>query len=956
MRRKLDFVATALALALATAPPPAHARQAPATAPQAPAPARATDTKPVLTPADYGKWESLGFGTLSPDGRWLAYPITRVNEENELRVRKLDADSTVIIAYGSRATFSSDGRWLAYTIGVSRAERERLEKARQPVRTRLGLLDLRTGETTILDRVSDFAFSDDGRYIALRGYPVREKESKGSDLVVRDLETGVSTNFGNVSGYAWQDEGTLLALTIDADARAGNGVQLYDPANGTLRTLDSDTATYTGLAWRKDADDLAVLKTRADTVYEDTAHVILAWKGLAGRRTARLEFDPERANGFPADTRIVPYRELRWSDDGSTLFFGIKARDRKPARAETLVKADDDSTAAKAVEDSTGATAGARPRAGDVANDEEPAGVEVWHSRDVDIIPEQKVRAERDRRQNYLAAWHLRPDRFVRLGNELTEDVTLVEGQKLAIGRDQTPYETDRMFGPVYHDYYRIDVATGERTRFHERLQYGFGTSPGGRYALYFEDDHYWTYDLRTGRRTNLTQAIPTSFANLDDDHTVEQKPPFGIAGWTKDDRSVILYDKYDLWEVTPDGTRWTNLTNGAGERVRYRYVRLDPEEKAIDPTRPLYLSIYGEWTKKYGYARLRIGRQPERLVWLDKNVSRLARAKDADVFAYVVQGFDDSPDYFVGGPALRDARQVTETNPFQSDYAWGRAELVNFENANGRPLQGALFYPANYEPGKKYPMLVYIYEIRSNTIHNYSVPSERSPYNPTVFTQEGYFVFQPDIVYRDRDPGLSAVEAIVPAVEKVLETGMIDRDRIGLVGHSWGGYQTAFVVTQTDLFSAAVAGAPLTDLISMYLSIYWNTGGTDARIFEISQGRMEVPPWEDLDAYMRNSALFNIQSMDTPLLVAFGDKDGAVDWHQGIELYNAARRAGKEMVLLVYEGENHSLAKRANQLDYHRRILEWFGHYLKGDDAPAWITEGVKHLDRQKELQRLKK
>jgi dipeptidyl aminopeptidase/acylaminoacyl peptidase len=104
----------------------------------------------------------------------------------------------------------------------------------------------------------------------------------------------------------------------------------------------------------------------------------------------------------------------------------------------------------------------------------------------------------------------------------------------------------------------------------------------------------------------------------------------------------------------------------------------------------------------------------------------------------------------------------------------------------------------------------------------------------------------------------------------------------------------------------------------------------------------MEVPFWEDLDAYMRNSPLFSIQQLNTPLLVAFGDEDGAVDWHQGIELYNAARRAGKDMVLLVYEGENHSLAKKTNQLDYHRRIRQWFDHYLKGAPAPDWIARGM--------------
>lgn len=926
--------ALALALApLAVAPAHAHAQQ-----------------KPALTPADYGRWESLGFGTLSPDGKWLAYAIGRVDDRDELRIHGLAADSSRVVAFGSRPAFSDDGRWLAYHIGYSEEEREKLAKAKKPVQNKMGLLDLATGASSVLENVSSFAFSEGGAYLAMRGYPLKGKESKGVDLVVRDLASGLDTNFGNVSGFAWQETGTLLAMTIDAENNAGNGVRIFDPASGLLRTLDSDTATYTGLAWRDDADDLAVLRAKRDTAYEDGTHVVLAWKGLAGKRAIRKTFDPAADRSFPADTRIVDFRPLSWADDGSAIFLGIKEWDKAPEKPKVLAKGA--VAEAKAAADS--AAVPGKKAAGEEAL--EPAGVEVWHAADVDILPEQEVRAERDRRKNYLAAWHLDSGRFVQLGNELTEDVSLVEGEKTAIGTDQTPHETERMFGPLYRDYYAIDVATGERKRIGEKLQFAFGTSPGGRYLLYLEDDHYWSYDLKTGARTNITKNAPTSFVNVEDDHTVEQKPPFGIAGWTEGDRSVILYDKYDLWELRPDGSRATRLTGGAAEKVRHRYLRLDPEEEAIDPARPLYLSLYGEWTKKSGYARLQIGRTPERLVWLDKNVGRLARAEAADVYAYTVQGFDDSPDYFVGGPELRGARQVTATNPFQKDYAWGRSELVEFDNARGQKLQGALFYPADYEPGKKYPMIVYIYEITSNTLHGYSAPSERSPYNPTVFTSRGYFVFRPDIVYRDRNPGLSAVESVVPAVAKVLETGMVDRERIGLVGHSWGAYQTAFIVTRTDLFAAAVAGAPLTDLISMYLSIYWNTGGTDARIFEISQGRMEVPFWEDLDAYMKNSPLFNIQKMDTPLLVAFGDKDGAVDWHQGIELYNAARRAGKDMVMLVYEGENHGLAKKPNQIDYHRRIVDWFGHYLRGAEAPKWMTSGVTFLEREKELQQAKK
>jgi dipeptidyl aminopeptidase/acylaminoacyl peptidase len=303
-----------------------------------------------------------------------------------------------------------------------------------------------------------------------------------------------------------------------------------------------------------------------------------------------------------------------------------------------------------------------------------------------------------------------------------------------------------------------------------------------------------------------------------------------------------------------------------------------------------------------------------------------------------------------VGGADLTDATQVTSSNPFQADYAWSpRTELLDFENRRGAPLQAALHYPANWEPGRQYPMIVYIYEIVSNQAHSYSVPSEESAYNPTIWTQQGYFVLRPDIVYYDRDPGVSAVDALVPAVEKAVASANIDAERVGLVGHSWGGYQTAFASTVTKTFATGVAGAPLTEMASMYLSVYWNSGSTDARIFEISQGRMEVPPWKDLESYTRNSAVWNIEQMETPLLMTFGDKDGAVDWHQGIVLYNAARRENKDLVMLVYEGENHSLAKKPNRLDYHRRINAWFAHYLKGEPAPDWMTKGVKFLEKDK-------
>jgi dipeptidyl aminopeptidase/acylaminoacyl peptidase len=374
-----------------------------------------------------------------------------------------------------------------------------------------------------------------------------------------------------------------------------------------------------------------------------------------------------------------------------------------------------------------------------------------------------------------------------------------------------------------------------------------------------------------------------------------------------------------------------------------------------IDLDKPVYLSLEGRWTKKTGYARLENGKV-ERLVFLDKGVRSLEKAKNADTYVYQVSAWDATPNYFAAAADFKNPQAVSDTNAFASQYAWGRSELVDYKNSKGDRLQGALYYPANYEKGKQYPMIVQIYEIESNQLHNWTSPSERVTYNPAVWSQKGYFVLRPDITFRPRDPGISALDCVTSAVKKVLESGMVDAKKVGLVGHSWGGYETTFILTQSNLFAAGVAGGPLTNLTSSYGEIYWNSGGPETNHAEVGQERMEVPLYEDPQAYMRNSAVYFADKLKAPLLLSVGDKDGASDWHQDIELYNSARRAGKTCVMLVYEGENHAVAQKANQLDYHRRINAWFDHYLKGESAQDWIEHGVTVLDRERELKRNEK
>ena len=904
----------------------------------------AAQDRPTLGADDYDQWESLGPASLSPDGLWLAVVVRRVDETSELRVHRTDSDSVAVVAEGSRPEFGADGNWLAYAIGVSPDDRERLGERGEPVRNGVGLLDLRTGEREEIEAIRSFSFSDDGKYLALRRYGPEESRSDGADVLVRDLAGGGSMSFGNVSEFAWQEEGSLLAMIVDAEDRIGNGIRLYDPASGRIRSLDADEATYRELSWREDAPDLAVLKTFEDESHEDTAHVALAWRDLDSGSPRAFALDPREPSELPGGTRIVEHRVPSWSDDGSTIFLGLQ--ERIPVETAAV---EDDAEGEGDEEDGEAAEEEAEEENGAARDEEESAGVEVWHSLDVDPVPQQRVREDRLRQEHDLGAWNLADGAFLLLGGDHADQAEIADGGRHVLARDETPYDVDAMFRQQFHDLYAVDARTGRRELVRERINVGGGSSPGGRYVAWFEGEDYWIHDLATGETRNVTAGLGGTFVDLDRTPTREQMPPFGFVGWLEGDAALLVNDRFDVWEVHPDGSGGRRLTNGAEDSIRHRVVRVDRDADAFAADEPLYYSTYGEWTKQAGFSRGRRGETAEPLIWADARFTGgLLKAEDADVYAFRRERFDDSPDYFVAGPDLDEARQITRTNPFQEDYAWGRTQLIDYENEWGRPLQGALIYPADYDPDRTYPMIVYHYELLSQSLHQYVVPDPTRYYNIQIWSQEGYFVFQPDIVYRDRRPGQSNVETLRPAVAAAVETGMIDADRVGLIGHSWGGYQTTFFVTQDNLFAAAVAGAPLTNLMSMYLSFYWNSGGTDARIFEISQGRMQVPWWEDWDSYFNNSPIHHIQNLDTPLLMEFGTEDGAVEFNQGVEFYNAARRAGKHMVMLVYEGENHGLAREPNQRDYQSRILQWFAHYLKGEPAPDWITTGVPWLEQK--------
>ena len=361
-----------------------------------------------------------------------------------------------------------------------------------------------------------------------------------------------------------------------------------------------------------------------------------------------------------------------------------------------------------------------------------------------------------------------------------------------------------------------------------------------------------------------------------------------------------------------------------------------------MDTRKPLMLSAYGEWTKKSGYYTLAPGGKPTPLIYDDADIGQVVKAEKADRTIFTKQTFTTPPNYWVTNTSFASPKQVTDANPFINEYAWGSKVLVDFKNGKGQRLQGTLTLPANYQPGKKYPMLVYFYEQLSNTHHQFAMPQYDDRPHFAEYASDGYLVFQPDIVYEIGKPGSSALDCVTSGVKKVIEMGYADPKHIGIQGHSWGGYETSYILTRTNMFAAVVTGAPPTNLVSFYGETYPGTGTLQQGIIEVGQVRMGTNPWDNLQLFEDQSAIYHVRDIQTPFMILHGTADNAVDWHQGLELYGAAKRWGKQVILLSYPGEPHHLARKENQKDFQQRMKQFFDHYLKGTPAPKWMIDGV--------------
>jgi dipeptidyl aminopeptidase/acylaminoacyl peptidase len=918
----------------------------------------------------YDTWESVGSKQLSNDGIWAAYNINQQEGDanlyfqNNLTAQKIKISRGVLPlpAFGGNpiSTFSPDSKFAAFAIKPwykdSRLAKIKKKKPEELTKDTLAIANLTTLTVIKIPRVKSFKFPENGlpllaynlekaldttkraRPNASGGEPKNDEidyladddapgsaAKEGSDLIVKNLTTGVERTFKFVIDYSFSKDGKQLVFACTGskkDKAAPQGVFLLNTETGILKTLVKGKGNFKSFTFAEDSERLAFLGETSPEKQE-IKDFNLYYNSIT-LDTAQVLVDNDMT-GMPEKFAVSGDGRVTFSRDGNRLFFGI-APIRKP-KDTTLI-------------------------------DFENAKVDIWGYKDDYLQPMQLKNAERELKRSYLTTIDIynADPKIVPLTDSKLPDATIVNEGNAGFVLASTDFGNripSQWTGGSIRDYYLVDVKNGSRKKIIESLDGNASPSPDGNYIVYYDKKTMiWkTYQVATGKITILNAGMTVKF--YDEENDVPDDPnSYGIGGWTEEDKTVLLYDRYDIWQFSPDGkSAPKNLTNGFGRanNLTFRVERTDPDFRFFTKKDVLWLDAFNNTTKETGFYRKAINdnKAPELVVMAPFKYSNLTKAKNAEYYVFDKGNYTNSPDVY-STKDLKIATKLSSTNPQQANYNWGTAELVKWTTPKGYKSEGILYKPENFDPSKKYPMIVYFYEKLSEGLYSYNAPAPTpSRLNIPFFVSNGYLVFAPDISYETGHPGKSAEEFINSGVESLKKNAWVDGTKIGIQGQSWGGYQVAHLITATNMYAAAWAGAPVVNMTSAYGGIRWESGMNRQFQYEKTQSRIGATLWEKPELYIENSPLFNLPKVTTPVVIMSNDADGAVPWYQGIEMFTGLKRLGKPVWLLNYNNEAHNLVQRQNKKDIQIREQQFFDYYLKGAKAPVWMVNGVPATEK---------
>jgi len=880
-------------------------------------PAFAQNASKSLTIDDLVTWQRITDREISDNGKWVACKMEPWEGDATVYLYAAQGQETATFSPADKFAFSASSGYLVVTQtpGKSTVDSLKVLKTKEdkmPMNT-LVIYSV-AGKKETIDSLKTFKLADEADWIAY------QRGRKDSTLYVRSLDGSKTFQFPTVTDFQFAKKSGMLYYTSAAEGEAG--IFTLNPEKGSPALIKEGKGVFKQTTFDEKGERLAFLYC-AD---KDSSYKALSlW--LSEHNAPAKEIATRGNKAFPAEWVINENGMLQFSKSASRLFFGTSP---EPRQKDTTQLAEN------------------RPN------------VQVWSWDEPVQYTVQNYNKEKDLRKSYQAVYNLGNGSIFQLANEELPNIQLGnEGDApLALLSTSRPYSLSSMWeARTRSDYYTVSLDNGERKQI-AQADYGrFRLSPQGKYAYWYgETDSCWyTIALAEGKQYRLT--TPESFPAWDEENDVPDYPyAHGAAGWTANDQNLLIYDRYDIWKFDPTAaTPPINLTvNGRKEKLSYRLEQLDKEARFIDLGKPQLLKGFNEATKGYGFynARLSAPAAPKTLLAGNYMLRSINKAKNTDDVIYTMETFQQYPDIHYSTLAFKKSVQLTHGDKQQEGFIWGTAELVSWISLDGRPLEGVVYKPANFDPNKKYPMMVNFYERNSETLYNYRMPEpHRSTIDYHLYNSNEYVIFNPDIRYVDGYPGESCYNCLMPGITMMIAKGYIDEKGIGAQGHSWGGYQVAYLATRTNLFSAIESGAPVVNMFSAYGGIRWGSGMARSFQYEHTQSRLGATPWSSPLRYLENSPLFTMDKVQTPILIMHNDADGHVPWYQGIEYFVAMKRLGKPCWLLNYTGEPHWPMHMANRIDFQRRMFQFFNHYLKNDKMPKWMSEGVPAVEQPFEL-----